>query len=38
MFWNIEFVYKIPRTELESSKERDDLKQSGGYFESFAGT
>ena len=24
-------VYKIPRTELENCKERDDLKQSGVY-------
>ena len=25
-------AYRIPRTELEKCKERDDLKQSGGYF------
>ncbi len=25
-------AYKIPRTELDKSKERDDLKQSGVYF------
>ncbi len=25
-------AYRIPRTELEKSKERDDLKQSGVYF------
>lgn len=25
-------VYKIPRTEIERCKERDDLKQSGVYF------
>ena len=25
-------AYKIPRTELEKCKERDDLKQSGVYF------
>lgn len=25
-------VYKIPRTELDKCKERDDLKQSGVYF------
>lgn len=24
--------YKIPRTELDKGKERDDLKQSGVYF------
>lgn len=25
-------AYKIPRTELDNCKERDDLKQSGVYF------
>ena len=25
-------AYKIPRTELEKCRERDDLKQSGVYF------
>ncbi|KXB93087.1 hypothetical protein HMPREF3033_00438 [Veillonellaceae bacterium DNF00751] len=25
-------AYKIPRTELDKCKERDDLKQSGVYF------
>jgi len=25
-------AYRIPRTELEKCKERDDLKQSGVYF------
>ena len=25
-------VYRIPRTELEKCKEREDLKQSGVYF------
>jgi hypothetical protein len=29
-FWRV--AYKIPRTELDKCKERDDLKQSGVYF------
>lgn len=29
--WTV-VAYKIPRTELDTCKERDDLKQSGVYF------
>ena len=29
--WTV-VAYKIPRTELDKCKERDDLKQSGVYF------